>query len=178
MRLWTIHPKYLDSKGLVAAWREGLLAQKVLAGATRGYRNHPQLERFKASGRALESMAVFLSDLQAEASRRGYAFDASKIGGGEDFGQPGTGAPAEGRVVPTGAALERIPVTSGQINYEFELLKTKLEIRDRAKLAELLKVETIELNAAFEEAAGEVALWERTMDAVLVRAARHAQGSF
>jgi hypothetical protein len=176
MRLWTIHPKYLDSKGLVAVWREGLLAQKVLAGATRGYRNHPQLERFKASSRALESMAVFLSDLQAEASRRGYAFDASKIGVGS--GRPGTGATAEGNVVPAGAALERIPVTSGQIDYEFELLKTKLEIRDRAKLAELLKVETIALNAAFEEVAGEVAPWERAMDAVLVRTARHAQGSF
>jgi hypothetical protein len=157
VRLWTIHPKYLDSKGLVAAWREGLLAQKVLAGATRGYRNHPQLERFKASGRAFESMTVYLSDLHAEASRRGYAFDASKIGMGGGSGWPGTGAPAESRVVPAGAAPERIPVASGQIDYEFELLKAKLETRDRTKLAELLKVETIELNAAFEKAEGGVA---------------------
>jgi len=25
MRLWTLHPKYLDARGLVALWREGLL---------------------------------------------------------------------------------------------------------------------------------------------------------
>jgi hypothetical protein len=36
MRLWTLHPKYLDARGLVALWREALLAQKVLRGATRG----------------------------------------------------------------------------------------------------------------------------------------------
>ncbi len=62
MRLWTVHPSYLDSKGLVAVWREALLAQKVLSGATRGYRHHPQLIRF-----------------QAQARPRGYRFDASKI---------------------------------------------------------------------------------------------------
>ncbi|MDI3502728.1 MAG: hypothetical protein PWR13_285 [Archaeoglobi archaeon] len=28
MRLWSIHSKYLDAKGLVAVWREGLLAKK------------------------------------------------------------------------------------------------------------------------------------------------------
>ena len=39
MRLWSLRPKYLDSQGLVALWREGLLAQAVLRGKTRGYRN-------------------------------------------------------------------------------------------------------------------------------------------
>lgn len=43
MRLWSLHPQYLDAKGLVALWREGLLAQAVLAGQTRGYKRHPQL---------------------------------------------------------------------------------------------------------------------------------------
>ena len=41
MKLWSIHPKYLDAKGLVALWREALLAQKVLDGKTEGYKNHP-----------------------------------------------------------------------------------------------------------------------------------------
>ncbi|MGP1680491.1 MAG: pyrimidine dimer DNA glycosylase/endonuclease V [Giesbergeria sp.] len=36
MRLWSLHPQYLDSKALVALRREGLLAQAVLAGLTRG----------------------------------------------------------------------------------------------------------------------------------------------
>ena len=47
MRLWSIHPKYLDTKGLLAVWREALLAKKVLENKTKGYKNHPQLERFK-----------------------------------------------------------------------------------------------------------------------------------
>jgi hypothetical protein len=38
MQLWTLHPKHLDVRGLVALWREALLAQKILCGATRGYR--------------------------------------------------------------------------------------------------------------------------------------------
>jgi hypothetical protein len=29
-RIWSLHPKYLDARGLVALWREGLLAQAVL----------------------------------------------------------------------------------------------------------------------------------------------------
>ena len=43
MRLWSIHPRYLDSMGLVALWREALLAQAVLRGETKGYKFHPQL---------------------------------------------------------------------------------------------------------------------------------------
>jgi hypothetical protein len=38
---------YLDGRGLVALWREALLAQAVLRGRTRGYR-HPQLARFRS----------------------------------------------------------------------------------------------------------------------------------
>lgn len=51
MRLWTIHPKYLDTRGLTALWREALLARKVLKGLTIGYRHHPQLERFRQQAR-------------------------------------------------------------------------------------------------------------------------------
>jgi hypothetical protein len=79
MRLWTLHPRYLDAKGLVACWREALLAQKVLSGATRGYRNHPQLVRFRASADPMAAIGVFLHEIAAEAARRGYNFDARKI---------------------------------------------------------------------------------------------------
>jgi hypothetical protein len=41
MRLWSIHPEYLDAKGLVALWREALLAQNVLQCNTKGYKKHP-----------------------------------------------------------------------------------------------------------------------------------------
>jgi len=51
MRLWSICPNQLDAKGLVAAWREGLLAQKVLhewcLGRDYAYQHHPQLARFQ-----------------------------------------------------------------------------------------------------------------------------------
>lgn len=79
MRLWSLHPMYLDSKGLVAGWREALLAQKVLQGATHGYRSHPQLQRFREAPNPLAAMAAFLRGIQAEATSRGYSFDAGKI---------------------------------------------------------------------------------------------------
>jgi len=79
MRLWTVHPWYLDPKGLVAAWREALLAQKVLAGATKGYRHHPQLVRFQEQPDALAAIASFLAGIADEAETRGYRFDATKI---------------------------------------------------------------------------------------------------
>src|SRR5450755_3950490 len=79
MRLWTLHPRYLDAKGLVAPWREALLAQKVLQGGTRGYKHHPQLARFRSHERPLQAMAAFLAGIAEEAQRRGYHFDTSKI---------------------------------------------------------------------------------------------------
>src|SRR3954467_14644763 len=100
MRLWTLHPKYLDAKGLVALWREALLAQKVLRGMTKGYRHHPQLIRFQAHAKPIVAVAAFLKAVYDEATRRGYEFDASKIG--------------ECRVT---IELEE---TDGQLHYEWE----------------------------------------------------------
>src|SRR6185295_5177670 len=76
MRLWSLHPRYLDSQGLVALWREGLLAQAVLAGRTRGYTHHPQLDRFREHRAAI---ALYLREVAVEARRRGYRFDESKL---------------------------------------------------------------------------------------------------
>lgn len=109
MRLWTLHPRYLDSRGLVAAWREALLAQKVLAGGTKGYRNHPQLTRFREHPGSLEAIAAFLTGLEREAQSRGYRFDASKIA---------RRGPAR-----------RIPETKGQLMYEWRHLRAKLRAR-------------------------------------------------
>ncbi len=75
MRLWSIHPQYLDPQGLVALWREALLAQAVLRGETRGYRNHPQLERFKEHAAPLAAISHYLQAVYAEATRRGYRFN-------------------------------------------------------------------------------------------------------
>src|SRR6185369_11258788 len=109
MRLWTVHPRYLDAKGLVAAWREALLAQKVLAGATRGYRHHPQLARFQEQSDPLMVIATFLVGIAAEAQARGYRFDHAKISRGRFTGQ--------------------IQETSGQLHYEWRHLKIKLRAR-------------------------------------------------
>jgi hypothetical protein len=79
MRLWSLHPKYLDPQGLVALWRESLLAQTVLRNETRGYKNHPQLDRFKHHAAPLAAISHYLKAVQKEAEARGYSFDKSKI---------------------------------------------------------------------------------------------------
>lgn len=79
MRLWSIHPSYLDPKGLVALWREALLAQKVLMGETRGYTGHPQLIRFRAHPDPMAVIAAYLHGIKEEAEKRGYRFDCTRI---------------------------------------------------------------------------------------------------
>jgi pyrimidine dimer DNA glycosylase len=109
MRLWTIHPSYLDAKGLVAAWREALLAQKVLSGGTSGYQHHPQLARFRQQENPSGAIAGYLTALADEAALRGYRFDSSKILPLHFNGQ--------------------IEETDGQLLYEWEHLKRKLQLR-------------------------------------------------
>ncbi len=113
MRLWSLHPSMLDRLGLVALWREGLLAQKVLLGQTKGYRFHPQLERFRASKDPVAAIGTYLWAVVDEADARGYRFDASKIA--------------------TGRHAISIPVTQGQLEFERTHLQKKLRLRDRAK---------------------------------------------
>ena len=120
MRLWSLHLRYLDAKGLVALWREGLLAQKVLAGATKGYRHHPQLSRFRSQPDAQGAIAAYLREVQFEAERRGYHFDVAKIG-----------HCAEGL---------SIAVTRGQLIYELGHLRAKLMLRDPAALQRIAAV--------------------------------------
>lgn len=79
MRLWSLHPKYLDPKGLVALWREALLARAVLRGETRGYRHHPQLQRFQAHATPRMAINAYLMAVHAEATARGYNFDRSAL---------------------------------------------------------------------------------------------------
>ena len=115
MRLWSLHPKYLDARGLVALWREGLLAQAVLRKRTRGYRHHPQLQRFQAAASSAGLIAEYLRAVCEEAASRGYRFDRSKIG----------------RV----RCSDRLGVTHGQLEYEWSHLLEKLEARDRRWLS-------------------------------------------
>ncbi|HEX8774856.1 MAG TPA: pyrimidine dimer DNA glycosylase/endonuclease V [Pyrinomonadaceae bacterium] len=140
MRLWTIHPRYLDAKGLLALWREGLLAQKVLKGETRGYRNHPQLSRFKSATDPVGAIAGYLRVVLSEALDRGYQFNAEKI------------APARFGGV--------IPCTRGQLLYEWRHLKEKLRTRDARKYSELADIAEPSEHPIFEIMEGEVEAWE------------------
>ncbi len=141
MRLWTLHPAHLDSKGLVAAWREALLAQKVLAGKTRGYRHHPQLTRFRSHPRPLDAIAAFLRALKEEARARGYRFDAAKIASAK---------PAR-----------PIAETRGQLLHEWRHLRAKLRVRAPALYRKSLKTAVPEAHPAFRIVAGGVRDWER-----------------
>jgi hypothetical protein len=149
VRLWSIHPSYLDPPGLVAAWREALLAQKVLEGVTRGYARHPQLLRFRESGDPLRSISKYLDELSREAERRGYRFDRTRI-----------------RHLDTGYSA-RIGVNSGQVDYEFELLKRKLASRDPGRREPLSSETRIRLNGAYELRAGGIEAWERPIAELL-----------
>ena len=142
MRLWTVHPSYLDAKGLVAAWREALLAQKVLAGGTRGYTHHTQLSRFRSHPQPLQAIAAFLAGLAAEAQRRGYRFDATKISQPQFTGQ--------------------MEETSGQLLHEWTHLLTKLRARAPELHRQLRGITTPEPHRLFRIVPGEIRSWERT----------------
>ena len=144
MRLWTLHPRYLDAKGLVAVWREGLLAQKVLQGATRGYRHHPQLTRFRSQKRPIDAIAAYLAGIAEEAERRGYQFDASKISRRKFAG--------------------RIEETSGQFLYEWEHLRAKLRTRAPKIHRELKSLTNPEAHPLFHIVPGEIRDWEKTSE--------------
>lgn len=141
MRLWTLHPRYLDSKGLVAAWREALLAQKVLAGATRGYRNHPQLMRFRAHRDPEAAIASFLAAIADEAMSRGYHFDAGKI--------------------PSRRCRGRMTETNGQLLYEWDHLKRKLRVRAPDMYRRIRSIATPDPHPLFRIVPGAVRDWER-----------------
>jgi len=140
MRLWTLHPEYLDVRGLVALWREALLAKAVLCEQTSGYTHHPQLIRFRNSPSPLEAIASYLQAVHADATRRGYCFDVTKIA-------------AIGCVEP-------IAVTRGQLDYEWEHLKAKLRIRAPSWLAGLELTFHPQTHPLFHIVPGPIAEWE------------------
>ncbi|MDP9806890.1 hypothetical protein J2S70_001472 [Trueperella bonasi] len=147
MRLWSLHPNYLDAAGLVALWRETLLAQKVLQGLTRGYTKHPQLIRFREQAEPVHAVGAYLSGVLEEADSRGYNFDRTKI------------------THPTTNYSPLIPVTTGQLAYELEWLCSKLEKRSPGTLtAPQWKASTrIVPHPLFTTVEGDVESWERTV---------------
>lgn len=140
MRLWSIHPRYLDTKGLLAVWREALLAQKVLRNQTRGYRSHPQLRRFHASPDAIGAIGMYLRGIHREAVQRGYHFRDDKINQAE--------------------FNEQLPCTRGQLFYEWNHLREKIKQRDTRRYQEMEAIQEPEPHPLFVIIDGDVEDWE------------------
>jgi len=141
MRLWTLHPQYLDAAGLVALWREALLAKAVLRGRTAGYRHHPQLERFRAAASPVGAVNAYLHEVHQEAERRGYRFDDRKLRG------PRSRTP--------------IAATRGQLAFEWAHLMRKLRRRSPATYRMVRTVARPSPHPQFVVRAGPIAGWER-----------------
>jgi hypothetical protein len=141
VRLWTLHPRYLDARGLVALWREGLLARAVLRGATKGYTRHPQLARFRAHDAPVAAIDAYLDAVCTEADARGYRFDRGKLG-----------------TVTPGL---RLLASEGQLAHEWTHLLAKLQVRDPERHAAWCHVRRPEPHPLFDVRPGPIAPWER-----------------
>ena len=144
MRLWSLHPNYLDQKGLIALWREGLLAQSVIKGETLGYKNHPQLERFTKTTDPARSIASYLIEIYRESQNRGFKFDRKKIA------KEGTN--------------NKIKVTRGQLEFELDHLKNKLKKRDQLKYKQVMTIRVPKTNPIFIKSEGDIESWEKGKD--------------
>jgi len=141
MRIWSIHPKYLDTIGLVALWREALLAKHVLEGKTKGYINHPQLLRFKYCSHPLQAINYYLQEVYKEARRRQYKFDNTKF---------------ESVVDPLS-----LTVTEEQVKYEFAHLLKKLKERNIDKYNAVMSTADRDVHTLFKTVPGPIESWEQ-----------------
>ncbi|NQW37512.1 MAG: hypothetical protein HQ471_10950 [Flavobacteriales bacterium] len=140
MRIWSLHPKYLDTKGLVALWRETLLAKNVLEGKTKGYKNHPQLTRFKNAENPLQCINQYLGGIYTESLIRGYHFNINKFSLQQQ--------------------TLKLTVTLDQLEYEKQHLLRKLKIRDSLKYDRLFNEKNIEVHPLFKKVKGSIEAWE------------------
>lgn len=141
MRLWSVHPRYLDRQGLTAAWREALLAQAVVERTSGGYANHPQLQRFRATDDPLGAIGSYLRGVADEADARGYRFTTSKIL------RESVGA--------------EIPVTTGQLDHEWRHLRAKLAVRSPERLESFADIDRPNTHPLFTVVDGTIEAWER-----------------
>lgn len=141
MRLWTIHPKYLDVKGLCGLWREGIMARNALLGIKKGYQNHPQLERFRKQDDPILFIDTYLLNVYKESKIRNFNFNREKFG--------------------SNFTDSKIEVTEGQINYEFKHIKRKLKVRDINRYNKLKKIKFPDVNPIFKVVKGDIEPWER-----------------
>lgn len=143
MRLWSLDPALLDRAALVSGWREGLLAQAVLLGRTKGYTRHPQLVRFRELPQPAVGVITWLSGLADEADRRGYRFDRSRLAGARD-------------------PHLSMTVTAGQLDLEWRHLLAKCDQR-APQWAEQLRDLGPAAHPIFDVVPGPVEPWERAV---------------
>lgn len=143
MRMWSLKLSYLDTMGLLAVWRESLLAKKVLEGKTKGYKNHPQLERFKALQNPLIGINTYLDYIYLESISRNYEFSKYKI---------------EKSLINKNI---KIPLNDKQLIYEFELLKSKLKLRDEKSYQKIRNIQKPEPIEIFSLKKGPIENWEK-----------------
>jgi hypothetical protein len=136
-------PQVSRPQGLVAQWRESLLAQAVLRGNTRGYRHHPQLARFQAQPAPVWSLNAYLAAIHAEATTRGYAFDRSKLG--------------------PRRAVQLIAVNDGQLTHEWHHLLHKLSVRSPELYSRWHDLAMPDCHPLFEVRPGPIEEWERVV---------------
>jgi hypothetical protein len=140
VRLWSLHPSYLDGKGLVALWREALLARAVLMDATRGYKNHPQLIRFRVCADPVRAINGYLWGIYAEAERRQFHFDKKKL------------APKQSI---------KMTVTDRQLKYERKHLEQKLLKRNPQYYQIVRAIKKLRPHPIFRVIPGEIEVWEK-----------------
>ena len=143
MRLWSIDLGCLDSIGIVALWRESLLARAVLKGKTKGYTNHPQLDRFKSNEKPMAAIETYLYYVLEESLKRGFNFDNEKI---------------RNDLIDKSI---KIPISQGQLDYEFELLKFKLKKRSQEYYKKTATLGKAHPNPMFVPHPGNIEAWER-----------------
>lgn len=146
MRIWSVHSSYLDAKGLVALWRETLLAKAVLEGKTTGYKNHSQLIRFKALKNPLAAINCYLADIYKEAIFRGYKFNSTKF---------------DSTKFDANLKCNLMPVTQGQLEYEFIHLQNKLKLRDAVKFEANNNLTSLKAHPIFTIVSGSIEHWEK-----------------
>ena len=116
------------------------MAKHVLEGKTKGYKHHPQLNRFKKAPVPLDCINQYLSVVYKESLQRGFNFTKDKINW--EF-NPST-----------------LTVTMGQLSFEKEHLLKKLLTRDKAQYKVLLNETNFVPHPLFKVIEGEREEWE------------------
>ncbi|MEJ5188311.1 MAG: pyrimidine dimer DNA glycosylase/endonuclease V [Breznakiellaceae bacterium] len=120
--------------------------QKSTGGKTKGYTAHPQLWRFRQYKEPRKAITAYLTVICAEARRRGYSFDRTKLEFSENL-----------RTI--------IPVMESQMAYEWAHLLKKLYQRDieRWNQLQLIPLQEVQVYPLFYVVPGPVERREKVM---------------